>query len=157
MNRTRILGIAMLLAVIAFLIPASTRAEVEPFKWYGIGGELNGSRRWLGRIGITKSFGAEVAVGMDWESGGSSFIELGAGVIYDYAPTSDITPFTMCRFILHRIDNGESKSRGRIEVGGGVEYIIKQRIGISAELNFGVSLDPSRVMTTTLLRAYFYL
>jgi opacity protein-like surface antigen len=149
----------MLIATLALIIPvaATAQTEDEPYKWYGIGGELNGSNRWLGRIGITKNLGAEVLLGLDWESDSNSDYTLGAGVIYDYAPTSDITPFTMCRVLAHRRDNGESKTSLGFEVGGGVEYVIKKRIGISAELNFNFSFDPSRIMTTTLLRAYFYL
>jgi hypothetical protein len=157
MKRTRIFGIGLLLVTLAFLIPSSSEAQDEPFKWYGIGGELNGSRRWLGRIGITQHVGAEVLFGIDWESEGSSDYSLGAGVIYDYAPTAEITPFTMCRFILRRVDNCVSKTSMQLEAGGGVEYVIKKRIGISAELNFNFSFDPARVMTTTLLRVYFYL
>lgn len=157
MKRTRILTIGLLLVTLAFLLPASTEAQDEPFKWYGIGGELNGSRRWLGRIGITKSVGAELLFGVDWKSGDSKIFDFGAGVVYDYAPTGEITPYTMCRFIFHIEDNGEYKTNGQVEAGGGVEYVIKRRVGISAELNFMLSFDPSRVVTTTLLRAYFYL
>jgi hypothetical protein len=157
MNRPRILGMALLLVTLASVIPSTARTQDEPFKWYGVGGEFNGARRWLGRFGITENVGAEAIFGVDWRSGGPKFFDLGAGVIYDYAPTAEISPYAMCRFILHIEDNGEYDSDGRIEVGGGAEYIFIKRIGISAELNFGIGLDPSRVMTTTLVRAYFYL
>lgn len=157
MNRTRILGIGLLLATLAFIIPSGAQAEEEPFKWYGVGGELTGARRWMGRIGVTKHVGAELLFGIDWESEANSDYSLGAGVIYDYAPTAEITPYTMCRFILRRVDNGVSKTSIQLEAGGGVEYVIKQRVGISAELNFNFSFDPARIMTTTLVRAYFYL
>jgi opacity protein-like surface antigen len=159
MKRSRILAAGMLIATLALLVPPSALAQTEqdPYKWYGIGGELNGSNRWLARIGITKHVGAEVLFGLAWESDADSDYTLGAGVVYDYAPTSDITPFTMCRVLARRWDNGESKTSLGFEVGGGVEYVIKKRIGLSAELNFNFSFDPSRIMTTTLLRAYFYL
>jgi hypothetical protein len=157
MNRNRVLSTGLLIATLALLLPAWANAQDEPFKWYGIGGEFNGERRWLGRIGITQGVGAEILLGLNWESGGNSVYDLGAGIIYDYAPTADITPYTMCRFILHGEDRGDYYTDGRIEVGGGAEYIIKKRIGISAELNFRLGFDPSKVVTTTLLRAYFYL
>ncbi|MGD9401523.1 MAG: hypothetical protein PVF95_04535 [bacterium] len=157
MTRNRTLSIAMLLAALFLLLPQAAGAQQEPFKWYGVGGEVNGSRRWLGRIGITENVGAEVLFGLNWESEGHSDYTVGAGVIYDYAPTSEITPYTMCRIIANRWDNDESKTSLGFEVGGGVEYVIKRRIGLSAELNFNFSFDPSRIMTTTLLRAYFYL
>jgi hypothetical protein len=156
-NRNRILGTGLLLLVLASLTVPAARADEEPFKWYGIGGELSGGHRWLGRIGITQALGAEVLLGLDWESEAHSDYSLGAGVIYDYAPTSEITPFTMCRAIVNYEENGKSKTSLQFEAGGGVEYIIKKRIGISAELNFRFSFDPSRILTTTLLRAYFYL
>jgi hypothetical protein len=157
MNRTRILGTVLLLVVLAFMIPTTARTEDEPFKWYGVGGEFNGARRWLGRFGITQDIGVEAIFGVDWGSGRPKVFDLGAGVIYDYAPTAEISPYAMCRFILHIEDNGEYNSDGRIEAGAGAEYVIKKRIGISAELNFSIGIDPSRVMTTTLVRAYFYL
>jgi opacity protein-like surface antigen len=158
MKRTRVFGTAMLLITLAFIIPSSSQAEeAEPFKWYGVGGELNGMKRWMGRLGITQHVGAEMLFGIDWESDANSDYSLGAGVIYDYAPTAEITPYTMCRFILRRVDNGNSKTSIQLEAGGGVEYVIKKRVGISAELNFNFSFDPARMMTTTLLRAYFYL
>ncbi len=157
MTRTRILCIGLLLATLAFIAPPTSQAEEEPFKWYGIGGELNGSKRWLGRIGVTEHVGAEFLFGADWESEANSDYSAGAGVIYDYAPMAEIAPYTMCRFLLRRVDNGVSKTSMQLEGGGGVEYVIKKRVGISAELNFNFSFDPSRVMTTTLVRAYFYL
>jgi len=157
MNRTRITGLCLLVAAIALAIPSYARAQAEPFKWYGIGGELNGDRRWLGRIGITKHLGAEVVLGIDYDSEADSRYDLGAGVVYDYAPTSEITPFTVARFILNVTDTGETKTAGIVEAGGGVEYVIKERIGVSGELNFAFHLDPSRIVTSTLLRFYFYL
>jgi opacity protein-like surface antigen len=157
MARKRTLSIGMLIAALFLLFTQAAAAQEEPFKWYGVGGEFNGSRRWLGRIGITESVGAEMLLGLHWESEGHSDYTAGAGVIYDYSPTSEITPFTMCRVIVNRWDNDESKTSLGFEVGGGVEYVIKKRIGLSAELNFNFSFDPSRITTTTLLRAYFYL
>ena len=157
MKRTRILGLGLLLVTLALIAPSHADAQEEPFRWYGVGGELNGPRRWFGRIGVTEHVGAEVLFGVDWESEADSDYSLGAGVIYDYAPAAELTPYTMCRFVLRRVDNGESKTSIQLEAGGGAEYVIKKRIGISAELNFNFSFDPSRVMTTTLLRAYFYL
>jgi hypothetical protein len=157
MKRTRILGLGLLLIALTLVIPSQPKAEEEPFKWYGIGGELTGPRRWFGRIGITKNVGAEVLFGVNWETDANSDYSLGAGVIYDYAPTAEVTPFTICRFVLRRVDNGTSKTSIQLEAGGGAEYVIKKRVGISAELNFNFSFDPARVMTTTLVRAYFYL
>ncbi len=157
MKRSAILALGLMLIVPALLLPPAVKAQDEPFKWYGIGGELNGSNRWLGRFGITSKVGAEVLVGLDWESDGWSDYSLGAGVIYDYAPTSDVTPFTMCRLVVRRHGDGETKTSLGLEVGGGAEYVIRKRIGLSAELNFNLGFNPSRVMTTTLVRAYFYL
>jgi len=157
MMRKKALSIGVLLAVLLLLLAQAAVAQEEPFKWYGVGGEVNGARRWLLRIGIAKNVGAEFLGGLNWESGGHSDYTAGAGVIYDYSPTSEITPFTMCRAIVNRWKDGESKTSLGFEVGGGVEYVIRTRIGLSAELNFNFSFDPSRITTTTLLRAYFYL
>lgn len=157
MMRKRALSTGVLLAILSLFLTQVAAAQEEPFKWYGVGGEVNGGRRWLGRIGIVKNLGAELLLGLHWESEGHSDYTAGAGVIYDYAPTSEITPFTMCRLIANRRDNAESKTSLGFEVGGGVEYVIRKRIGLSAELNFNFSFDPSRITTTTLLRAYFYL
>ena len=47
----------------AVLLPQfSYAAPAEPFKWYGLGGELTGEsnepRRWLGRLGISEDLGS---------------------------------------------------------------------------------------------------
>ena len=49
-----------------------------------------------------------------------------------------------------------------MEVGGraaagGAEYVIMRRLGISGELNFNFGTNPTKVMTTTVVRFYFYL
>jgi hypothetical protein len=156
MKRTSMIVGGLLVATALFLIPLATQAQDEPFKWYGIGGELNGPRRWFARIGVTQSMGAEVIFAMDYRSGGISELDVGVGAIYDYAPTSQVSPYVAGRFILHMEGNGESKTSGRVEAAGGVEYVIMERIGVSGEINFNFSTDPSRVMTTTLMKFYFY-
>jgi hypothetical protein len=142
----------------------------EPFRWYGIGGELTGdsgqARRWLGRVGMSDQLGAEVLFAMRHTSDGCSGqandcdftrIDIGAGVIYDVAPSAEVTPYLAGRFILTSIGNGDSETSGTIEAAGGVEYVIMKRLGISAELDFSVRTDPSEVVTATRVRFYFYL
>jgi hypothetical protein len=55
------------------------------------------------------------------------------------------------------LGNGTSQTSGTVEAAGGVEYVIMRRLGISGELNFSFGTNPSKVMTTTVMRFYFYL
>jgi len=105
-------------------------------------------------------------------------MDIGAGFIYDFVPASKLTPYIAGRFILTMLGNGSSETSGTVEAGrfiltmlgngssetsgtveaaGGVEYVIMRRLGISGELNFNFGTNPSNVMTTTVVRCYFYL
>lgn len=156
-------ALAMLAPLVAHATPE------EPFRWYGVGGEITTTadepRRWLGRIGVTEEIGAEVLFAMQHTSGdckGTSTdcdytrIDVGAGMIYDVAPISQITPYFASRFILSMTGNGEDQTSGIIEAAGGVEYTIIKRLGVSGELNFSVRTDPTQVLTSTRVRFYFY-
>lgn len=149
--------------MLAILVTPS--AAQEYVKWYGIGGELNGPRRWLGRIGISESFGAEVIFSMEHISQDCgaktdcdfTSLDIGLGGIYDVAPSSKVSPYLAARFILTMTGDGESQTSGTIEAAGGVEYLILKRIGLRGELNFSFHTEPTRVGTTTLISFLFYL
>jgi hypothetical protein len=53
--------------------------------------------------------------------------------------------------------NGESETAGTVEAATGVEYVILKRLGLSGELNFSFGTNPTKVLTTTRVRFYFYL
>ncbi len=153
----------LLVLAVARVAPAQ---DAEHIKWYGVGGDLNDPHHWFGRLGVTQNLGAEIIFGMehtskDCEHGDGDCdvtqLDVGAGFIYDFAPASQITPYVGGRFILSMIGNGESKTAGTVEAASGVEYVIMKRIGLSGELNFSFSTDPTHVLTTTRVRFYFYL
>ncbi len=157
---------ASLLISCALLIMVGTLAAQEYYKWYGIGGELNGERRWLGRIGISENFGTEVIFSMEHISqdcpGGKgdcdyTSLDIGLGAIYDVAPFSNVSPYLAGRFILTMTGDGDSETSGTIEAAGGVEYLILKRIGLRGELNFSFHTEPTQVRTTTLIGFLFYL
>jgi hypothetical protein len=162
--------VSWLLAVIAtaVLLPQLASAGMgEPFRWYGIGGEMTSDsgqpKRWLGRIGVSDQMGVEVLFAMQHTSCGIAGqdcdltrVDIGGGVIYDVAPAAELTPYLAGRFILTMAGDGESETSGTIEAACGVEYVIIKRFGISGELNFSVHTDPSQVLTGTRVRLYFY-
>jgi hypothetical protein len=153
-------------AVIAILSQLSFAAEDEYIKWYGVGGELNDPRRWLGRVGVSEYLAVETLFAMEHISGDCdqgkaecdfTRLDVGVGLIYDIVPNSKISPYLAGRFILRMTGNGESETSGTIESAGGVEYVIMKRLGLSGELNFRFHTDPTEVITTTIIRFYFYL
>jgi hypothetical protein len=155
----------MLLLVLASVSVAPAQDD-EHIKWYGVGGELDDPHHWFGRLGVTENLGAEIVFGMehiskDCEHGEGDCdvtqLDVGAGFIYDFVPASQVTPYMAGRFILSMIGNGESETSGTVEAAGGIEYVILKRIGLSGELNFSFSTDPTHVLTTTRVRFYFYL
>jgi hypothetical protein len=157
--------LAIVLAMIAVPYLALAQ-EDENFKWYGVGGEIDYPNRWLARIGMTENLGAELIFGLEHISqdcetgqGDCDFTELkvGAGVVYDFVPTEQVTPYLGGRFILTMTDNGESETAGAVEAAGGVEYVIRKRVGLGGELNFSFGTNPTRILTTTRIRFYFYL
>jgi len=154
-------------AMLAVLIPQLAWAADEPFKWYGIGGDLttvsNEPRRWLGRIGMSDDLGAEILFSLQHiECDSDPFdcdytrVDVGAGFIYDLVPSSSLTPYVAGRFILSMADNGTDENSGIIETAGGVEYVLSKRVGVSAELNFSIQTDPTVILTSTRTRFYFY-
>lgn len=154
------------IAVIMLITPQICSAqEGEHIKWYGLGGELTGPHRWLGRIGINEYLGTEVIFGLEHTSHDcpgsrtdcdSTTLDVGVGVIYDLVPSARISPYLAGRFILTMTGNGESDTAGTIEAASGVEYIVMKRIGLSGELNFSFHTDPTKVKTSTVVRFYFY-
>jgi hypothetical protein len=153
------------LVLISVLPQVSLGAEGDHIKWYGLGGELNGPKRWFGRIGITEYLGAEVIFAMEHKSRecnkgagdcDSTTLDVGAGAIYELVPGAKVTPYLAGRFILTMIGNGDSETSGTVEAAGGVEYLLMTRLGISGELNFTFRTDPTRVATATRVRFYFY-
>ena len=153
----------LLVLAVARVAPAQ---EDEHIKWYGVGGELDDPHHWFGRLGVTQNLGAEIIFGMEHTSKECenregdcdvTQLDVGAGFIYDFAPASQITPYVGGRFILSMIGNGESETSGTVEAASGVEYVIMKRLGLSGELNFSFSTDPTHVLTTTRVRFYFYL
>jgi len=169
MSRMREIGL-LLFAVLAIVVMSfPVQAEEDNFvKWYGFGGEITEPHRWLGRLGITEDLGAEIIFGFehrsddcdnDNDSKDCDFtrMDIGAGFIYDFVPASNLTPYVAGRFILTMLGNGTSETSGTVEAAGGVEYVIMKRLGISGELNFNFGTNPSKVMTTTVVRFYFYL
>lgn len=156
-----------LIAVVAASCPV--RAQDSDFvKWYGFGGEITEPHRWLGRLGVTEDLGAEIIFGIEHLSDDCSNasdskdcdftrMDIGAGFIYDFVPESNLTPYVAGRFILTMLGDGESETSGAVEAAGGAEYVIMKRLGISGELNFSFGTNPSKVMTTTIVRFYFYL
>jgi len=169
MSRMREIGL-LLFAVLAIVVMSfPVQAEEDNFiKWYGIGGEITEPHRWLGRLGITEDLGAEIIFGFEHRSDDChgedngkdcdfTRMDIGAGFIYDFVPASILTPYVAGRFILTMIGNGSSETSGTVEAAGGVEYVIMKRLGISGELNFNFGTNPSKVMTTTVVRVYFYL
>ena len=158
-----ILKIWLILSLFLCIYTGMTWAQ-EYIKWYGVGGELNGARRWFGRIGISESFGAEVIFAMEHQSQDCgphvdcdyTRLDIGIGGIYDVAPFSKVSPYLAGRFILTMTGDGESNTSGTIEAAGGVEYVILKRIGLRGELNFSFQTDPTRVATTTIVGFFFY-
>ncbi len=169
MSRMNEIGL-LLFAVLAIVVMSfPVQAEEDNFvKWYGFGGEITEPHRWLGRLGITEDLGAEIIFGLEHRSDDCSNgsdgndcdftkMDIGAGFIYDVIPASKLTPYIAGRFILTMLGNGSSEVSGTVEAAGGVEYVIMRRLGISSELNFNFGTNPSKVMTTTVVRFYFYL
>jgi hypothetical protein len=163
--------IAFINAVLATLIlmlvlpQGSLGADGDHIKWYGLGGELNGPKRWFGRIGITEYLGAEVIFAMEHTSRecnksvgdcDSTTLDVGAGAIYELIPGAKVTPYLAGRFILTMSGNGNSETSGTVEAAGGVEYLLMKRLGFSGELNFRFRTDPTHVATATRIRFYFY-
>jgi hypothetical protein len=148
------------------LTQAGFAQDGEYVKWYGVGGELDDPHHWLARIGVTENLGAEVIFGMehismDCPSGhgdcDETHLDVGTGLIYDFLSSGQMTPYVAGRFILSMTGDGESETSGTVEAASGVEYVIMKRIGLSGELNFGFSTDPTHILTTTRVRCYFYL
>jgi hypothetical protein len=166
MKQTHLAATFLAVAMVVLMVPqASMGAEDEHIKWYGLGGELTGPKRWLGRIGISEYLGTEVLFAMEHYSadcaqgqGDCDFtrLDVGAGVIYDIVPNAGISPYLAGRFILTMTGNGDSETSGTIEAATGVEYVIMKRIGISGELNFSFHTDPTEIATSTVVRFYFY-
>jgi hypothetical protein len=148
------------------LTHVSTAQSDDYIKWYGVGGELDAPHHWLGRIGVTETLGAEIIFGMEHismecDTGDGDCdetqLDVGGGLIYDFAPFSQVTPYVAGRFILSMTGDGTSETSGTVEAAGGAEYVIMKRIGLSSELNFSFSTDPTHILTTTRVRFYFYL
>jgi hypothetical protein len=167
MKRCHFAACILSLATFAVLLPQLAFAQ-EPFKWYGIGGEITGEsgepRRWLGRLGIGEQLGVEALFAMEHisstgihEDNGFTRLDVGAGIIYDVAPAAAVTPYLAGRFILVMTGNGEDNTSGVVETACGVEYVIMKRLGISGELNFSFHTDPTQIFTSTRVRCYFYL
>jgi hypothetical protein len=169
MSRIHRFGLLFVALTTVVMMTCPVHAEEGDFvKWYGFGGEITEPHRWLGRLGITEDLGAEIIFGIEHRSddcGDKSDskdcdftkIDIGAGFIYDFVPASELTPYIAGRFILTMLGNGTSETSGTVEAAGGVEYVIRERLGISGELNFNFGTNPSKVMTTTVVRFYFYL
>ena len=158
-------GFLIVLAAMMILPHISSAAMDDYVKWYGIGGELNDPNRWLARIGVSEYLGAEILFAMehlsdhcDQGQADCDFtrLDVGVGAIYDVAPEAKISPYLAGRFILRMTGNGDSETSGTIEAAGGAEYVLMKRLGISGELNFRFRTDPSEVITTTIMRFYFY-
>lgn len=166
MNRLSVFSVLIVIMVLMLTTARICSAQDgEHIKWYGLGGELTGPNRWLGRIGINEYLGTEVIFGMEHTSHDcqgsktdcdSTALDVGIGVIYDFVPSARISPYLAGRFILTMTGNGESDTAGTIEAASGVEYIIMKRIGLSGELNFSFHTDPTKVKTSTIVRFYFY-
>lgn len=165
MKRTYAVNAMLATLVLLLLVPRPTfGAGDETIKWYGLGGEITGPKRWLARIGISEYLGAEVIFAMehisaeagrgegDWETR----LDVGVGAIYDLVPGATMSPYLATRFTLSMMGNGDSETSGTIEAAGGVEYVVKKRIGVSGELNFSFQTDPTHVVTSTRVRLYFY-
>jgi hypothetical protein len=161
-----ILAVAVAAAMCAALVPRLAAAyPEEPFRWYGLGGELTSDsgcpRHWLARIGIDDQLGAEVLFALaHTEVAGSSHdatrVDVGAGLIYDLAPTAAITPYGAARFILSITDADDTDTGATAEAACGAEYAIGGRLGLSGELDFSLHTDPSEIITSTRVRFYFY-
>jgi hypothetical protein len=167
MKRFSFAACILTIATFAVLLPQFAFAQ-EPFKWYGIGGEITGEsgepRRWLGRLGIGEQLGVEALFAMEHISGTGinedndfTRLDVGAGLIYDVAPAASVTPYLAGRFILVMTGDGESNTAGVVETACGVEYVIMKRLGISGELNFSFHTNPTQIFTSTRVRCYFYL
>lgn len=159
--------VVITLFILSLALPQIAAAQGDDhIKWYGVGGELTEPHRWFGRLGVTENLGAEIVFGMEHISMECAHgegdcdetqLDVGAGFVYDFAPSGTITPYLGGRFILSMIGNGESETSGTVEAAGGVEYVIMKRIGLSGELNFSFATDPTHILTTTRVRFYFYL
>jgi hypothetical protein len=153
-------------AAMLFVAQAAAAQNNDHIKWYGIGGELDDPHHWFGRLGVTENLGAEIIFGMEHISiecdhgegdCDETKLDVGAGIIYDLVPSSQVTPYLGARFILSMIGNGDSETSGTVEAASGVEYVIMKRLGLSGELNFSFGTDPTHIVTTTRVRFYFYL
>jgi hypothetical protein len=168
---SRMHGIGLLLVTTLALVAISCQVQAQEgdfVKWYGFGGQITEPHRWLGRLGISENLGTEIIFGIehrsddcDHESSDNDCdftkLDIGAGFIYDFVPSSNLTPYVAGRFIMTMLGDGSSETSGTVEAAGGVEYVIMRRLGISGELNFNFGTDPSTAMTTTVVRFYFYL
>jgi hypothetical protein len=166
-KRLSFASIILAIAAFAVLAPHMVFAQ-EPFKWYGIGGEITSEsgepRRWLGRVGISEQLGVEALFAMEHLSGTGvhedndyTRLDVGAGLIYDVAPTASITPYFAGRFILVMTGDDTDNTSGVVETACGVEYVIMKRLGLSGELNFNFRTDPTQIFTSTRIRCFFYL
>lgn len=171
-----------ILAVVAFavLVPQFTfAAPDEPFRWYGLGGEMTSEadnpRRWLGRIGVTELVGVEMIFGMAHQSSDctnpcnpacahtcyGTRLDLGAGIIYDVAPAAALTPYFAARMVLNLRSEDSPRhhhddTAATFETACGAEYVLMRRLGLSGELNLSLHTDPGEIRTSTRVRAYFY-
>ena len=169
MSRMHEIGLLFIALLAVVVMSCPVQAEEGNFvKWYGIGGQITEPHRWLGRLSIAEDLGAEIIFGLEHRSDDCSSendskncdftkMDIGAGFIYDFVQASELTPYVAGRFILTMLGNGNSETSGTVEAAGGVEYVIMRRLGISGELNFNFGTNPSKVITTTVVRAYFYL
>jgi hypothetical protein len=167
MKKRSLVTCLIAVAALAVIAPRLASAE-EPFKWYGIGGEItthsDEPRRWLGRLGLGEQLGIEALFAMQHLSDDSNHLDndytrldIGAGVIYDVAPFAVLTPYFAGRFILVMTSNGDDDTSGLVEAACGVEYVVMKRLGISGELNFNFRTDPTQIFTSTRVRCYFYM
>jgi hypothetical protein len=154
------------IAALAVFWPQFANAD-EPFRWYGIGGELTSDsgqpRRWLGQMGINEQIGVEALFAMQHLSDDNTHadndftrLDVGAGLIYDVAPFAAITPYFAGRFILVITGNGEGNASGVVEAACGAEYVVMKHLGLAGELNFNFHTDPAEIFTSTRVRCYFY-
>ena len=170
MTRFSLATFVLTVCAVAVMLPQlAAAAPDEPFRWYGLGGEITSEsgnpRRWLGRVGVTEQIGAEIVFAMahrssDDESCEITRLDFGGGVIYDVAPSAPVTPYFAGRMILNiagvDCNSHHNETAGTVEIACGAEYVIMKRLGLSGELNFSFETDPTAVFTSTRVRAYFY-
>ncbi|MGQ9603259.1 MAG: hypothetical protein ACUVUU_03525 [bacterium] len=154
----------LLVASLLILLLANTLTAKETAgKWFGIGGEITGEKRWLGRFGLTPSTGIEAIFALSHESIESMGFEsnytrvcFGAGLIHDFNAQSSLTPYIAGRFMLNVVSIEDTDTSVIIEAAGGLEYLLLKRVGIRGELDFTLGTDPTTVTTSTRVSALFY-